>query len=99
MTTHSSILTWKISMNRGAWLAAYSPWGCKESDTTEQLSTPQQYRLSSFHGFPNYRYGGQLSSLYCVFLYKGLEHWRILYPQESWNQSTTDTKGQLHLFS
>ena len=24
-------------MDRGAWQAAYSPWGLKESDTTEQL--------------------------------------------------------------
>ena len=23
------------SMDRGAWQAIYSPWGCKESDTTE----------------------------------------------------------------
>ena len=30
--THSSILTWRIPGT------AYSPWGCKESDTTEQLS-------------------------------------------------------------
>ena len=27
------------SMDRGAWRATYSPWGCKESDMTEQLST------------------------------------------------------------
>ena len=24
-------------MDRGAWLATYSPWGCKESDVTERL--------------------------------------------------------------
>ena len=28
------------SMDRGAW-RAYSLWGCKESDTTEQLTLPQ----------------------------------------------------------
>ena len=28
-------------------LAGYSPWGCKESDTTEQLSTAQQERVIS----------------------------------------------------
>ena len=28
------------SMGRGAWWATYSPWGCKELDTTEQLTTP-----------------------------------------------------------
>ena len=26
MATHSSILAWKISMDRGAW-SGYSPWG------------------------------------------------------------------------
>ena len=31
--THSSILAWRIPMDRGAWL--YSLWGHKESDTTE----------------------------------------------------------------
>ena len=35
--THSSILAWRIPMDRGAWWAA-SPWGCKESDTTEQYT-------------------------------------------------------------
>ena len=38
MATHSSILAWRIHMDRGA-LAGHSPWGRKESDTTEQLST------------------------------------------------------------
>ena len=39
MATHSSILAWRISMDRGAWRA--SPWGHKEPDTTERLSTAQ----------------------------------------------------------
>ena len=39
MTTHSTILAWRIPMDRGAWRA--SPWGCKELDTTERLSTAQ----------------------------------------------------------
>ena len=34
MATHSSILAWKIPMDRGS-LNDYSPWGLKESDTTE----------------------------------------------------------------
>ena len=35
MATDSSILAWRIPMDRGA----YSPWGCKELDATERLST------------------------------------------------------------
>ena len=35
MKTHSNILAWRIP-----WiLAGYSPWGCKELDMTERLST------------------------------------------------------------
>ena len=36
MATHSSILAWRIPGQRS--LVGYSPWGRKESDTTEQLS-------------------------------------------------------------
>ena len=36
MATHSSILAWRIPTDRGAWR---NPWGHKESDTTERLST------------------------------------------------------------
>ena len=35
MATHSSTLAWKIPWTRS--LVGYSLWGCKESDTTEQL--------------------------------------------------------------
>ena len=35
MATHSSILAWK---NPQKTLEGYSPWGCKESDTAEQLT-------------------------------------------------------------
>ena len=38
MATHSSILAWKIPMDRGAWQATYSPWCLKELDKTEQLT-------------------------------------------------------------
>jgi len=36
MTTHSSILARKSHGQRN--LAGYSPWGCTESDMTEQLN-------------------------------------------------------------
>ena len=35
MATHSSILAWRVPMDRGAWYQGYSPWGHKESDMTE----------------------------------------------------------------
>ena len=35
MAAHSSILAWKIPWTRR--LVGYRPWGCKESDMTEQL--------------------------------------------------------------
>ena len=40
MAIHSSILAWRIPMDRGAWQA--QSMGHKGSDTTEQLSTPAQ---------------------------------------------------------
>ena len=54
MAIHPSISSLGNSMDRGAW-RAYSPWGRKESDMTELLSTietkggeqqlkPQAYR-------------------------------------------------------
>ena len=40
MATHSNILAWRISVNRGAWWATVH--GLAESDTTERLSAPTQ---------------------------------------------------------
>ena len=37
IATHSSILAWRIPMDRGV-LVGYSPWRGKELDMTEQLS-------------------------------------------------------------
>ena len=42
---HSSILAWRIPMDRGGWRATCSPWGHQESDMTEQLSTAQHIIL------------------------------------------------------
>ena len=40
MAAHSSILAWRIPRDREPG-GLYSPWGWKESDTTEQLSIAQ----------------------------------------------------------
>ena len=36
MSTHSNILTWEIPWTEEP--SGYSPWGCKESDTTQGLN-------------------------------------------------------------
>ena len=36
MATHSSILSWRIPWTEEP--GSYSPWGCNELDTTEQLN-------------------------------------------------------------
>ena len=41
MATHSSILAWRITMDRGAWRAAVHE--VTVSDTTEQLSTTENH--------------------------------------------------------
>ena len=47
IATHSSILDWRIPMDRGAWWATIH--GIAESDTTERLSTAHIY---IFHPYP-----------------------------------------------
>ena len=42
MAIYSSILAWRIPMDREAW-QSYSPWGLKEWDTAKRLSTAQYY--------------------------------------------------------
>ena len=47
MATHSSILNWRIPMNRGSWQATV-PWGHKDMDMTESLSTAQFIRTYEY---------------------------------------------------
>ena len=50
MASHSSILAWVIPWTES--LVGTSPWGCKESDTTEQLTYISNWTLelhSSIH--------------------------------------------------
>ena len=35
MVTHTSIIVWRIPHGQGS-LEGYSPWGCKELDTTDR---------------------------------------------------------------
>ena len=47
MATHSSFLPGKFHGQRG--LVGYSPWGCKESDMTEQLTHTHTYTHNLFY--------------------------------------------------
>ena len=40
MATHSSILAWRIPMDRGTWLATDSPWGCRARHDWSDLAWP-----------------------------------------------------------
>ena len=46
MATHSTILAWRIPWTEEPG-GLYSPWGRKELDMTEQLSTAQSSTVSS----------------------------------------------------
>ena len=43
MATHSSVLAWKVHEQRRP--VGYRPWGSKELDMTEQLSTHSTLRV------------------------------------------------------
>ena len=45
MATYSTILSWRIPMNRRDWWA-YSPWGGKELDTTVQVNNSRHIFLT-----------------------------------------------------
>ena len=47
MATHSSILAWRIWWTEEPGVL-YNPWGCKESDTTEQLTHTFILKTKSF---------------------------------------------------
>ena len=54
---HSSILAWRIPMDRGTWQTPYSPWGHKESDAAERLSHSLSFRVEKtlLNGNSNYK--------------------------------------------
>ena len=60
--THSSILAWEIHGQRS--LVGYSPWGHKESDTTEQLSPTEGFLKSKYY---------TPVKMYITFTYKELK--------------------------
>ena len=67
MATHSSILAWRSHGQRS--LVGYSPWGCKESSMTEQLTLS----LFTSHSLTLAARGSLNSSSLCP------ESWMLLY--------------------
>ena len=67
MATHSSILAWKIPWT-GESGGLYSPWGHKDSDTTEQLSTNTHVQHSQMLAisFQEWLYTGLYSHQQCM---------------------------------
>ena len=60
-------------MDRGAW-PGYSPWGHKESDTTEQLTLPLFFSALTVAGFRGTRLPAKQRS--CR---RGLDSFRVFY--------------------
>ena len=52
MATHSSILAWRIPMQRS--LVGYCPWGCKQPDMTKQLT---QHHYITWENTPSFLIG------------------------------------------
>ena len=68
MATHSSLLAWRISRNRGAWQATVRE--VAESDTTEQLSTTQQANFKVL--VPSTILGCSPVTKFSIFFYFGI---------------------------
>ena len=76
MTTHSSILAWRIPKDRGAWGLQ-----CMGSQSQTRLSDKSQHLLFYLHCFQMY---GLVKTFFGVFLYGLLE-----YPNEAFDQSNS----------
>ena len=63
MATHSSILAWRIPWTERS-LAGYSPRGCKESNTTEQLTLSLSTQTFTYTVLPAAKVSLTLTDLY-----------------------------------
>ena len=81
--TYSSILAWRIPSRR---LVGYSPWGPKESDTTEQGTTfTFTWLLSSWKG--KWWIRSQVLKAHCLGLDPAsIPYWLNFFPGISWPQ-------------
>ena len=81
--TYSSILAWRIPWRS---LVGYSPWGPKESDTTEQRTTfTFTWLLSSWKG--KWWIRSQVLKAHCLGLDPAsIPYWLNYFPGSSWPQ-------------
>ena len=88
MAIHSSILAWRIPRS----LVGYSPWGLKESDTTEWLNSSINNRISIYTIFIGFLYTLLIYHflrdifpfsppffIESLILFANLIHWSIIY--------------------
>ena len=83
MVIHSSILAWRIPWTEESGGLQYSPWSCRESDTTEQLThththtnTQLIYSVSGVHQSDSdiYMYLYSLYKFFYIIGYYGILH-------------------------
>ena len=82
MATHSSILAWRIPWTEESGGLQYSPWGRKESDTTEQLTHTHTHththridlQFSGVHQSDSVIYIYSLSKFFSIIEYYGILH-------------------------
>ena len=86
MATHSSILAWKIPMDRGAWWATVH--GVTELDTTEHSTTGC---LEMYKRFSSWLGGG--NSLNSILFYIPTGGWDGIYTGGSFKQDLNGKKG------
>ena len=86
MVTDSNILAWEIPGQRS--LAGYSPWGCKESDTTEWLNKHVPgFQLFSSRALGSNSKGHLLAKgkFIVVFLLVKDNFWKSVFPSSQYN--------------
>ena len=88
VAAHSSIFAWRIPWTEG--LSGYSPWGHKESDTTEWLSILYSY---SWTIYPSWPLGAWVVLLFeRGYQSKSVQVWHL--PNSQWYVSLTLKRPQ-----
>ena len=104
MSTHSSILAWRIPWTEEPG-GLYSPWGCKEPDTTavtERACTPSKIlgRVSLIYlymGFPGGTSGKEPLCQHRRYKKRGFNPWvRKIRRRRAWQPTSAFLPGESH---